>query len=61
MGAGVATGELEDGRGDGLEERFGQADGERDAQGVAVAGGVFDGDEALLAGDFELEDAAGAD
>ena len=47
MGAGVAADELEDGRGDGSEEGFGQVGREDDVEGVAVAGCIFDGDEAL--------------
>jgi hypothetical protein len=60
VGAGIAAGEFEDGRGVGREEGPGQAWGEFEAESVAIAGGVFNGDEALLAGDFDLQDAAGA-
>jgi hypothetical protein len=60
MGAGVAADELEDGRRVGSGEGLRQVGRERDVKGIAVAGGVFDSDEALLAGNFDLKDAAGA-
>ena len=61
VGAGVAADELEDGRGVGSGEGFRQVGREGDVEGVAVAGCIFDGDEALVAGDFDRKDAAGAD
>ena len=53
VGAGVAADELEDGRGVGSGEGFRQVGREDDVEGVAIAGRVFDGDEALVAGDFD--------
>ncbi len=61
MGAGVAADEFENGMSDWLEERDGEAGRKRDAEGVAVAGCVFGGNEAAFTGDAEFEQAAGAD
>ena len=61
VGAGVAADEFEDGMGDGLEQRDGEAGRKRNAEGVAVAGRIFSGDEAAFARDAQFEEAAGAD
>jgi hypothetical protein len=61
VGAGVAADEFDDWFGNGFEQRGGNPGWEWDAEAVAVAGAVFDGDEALFSGDAEFEQAAGAD
>ena len=50
--------EIAGGIGDRLEIAIGEAVRKRDAEGVAVAAGVLDGDEALLARDRDFDDAA---
>ena len=61
VGAGVAANQFKHGLRNRLKQRGGQAGRERDAERVAVARGIFGGDEAALAGDAQLEKAAGAD
>jgi hypothetical protein len=59
VGAGVAANELKDGRGVRGGEGFGQIGRQGDFQGIAIAGCVFNGDESLVVGAFDLKDAAG--
>ncbi len=61
VGAGVAADDFEDRRRVGSGEGLRQIGREGDVERVAIAGGVFDSDEALLAGNFDLKDAAGAE
>ena len=51
VGAGVAADEFEHWRGYGLQKRGGNPGRQRDAEGVAIAGCVFDGDQSLLVRD----------
>ena len=59
VGASEAADQVDDGFRRGCEEGRGQAGGQRDAEGVAIAGCVFDRDEALFAGNEDLENTAG--
>ncbi len=61
VGAGIAADKFEHRVRDRLQQRDGQTRGKGNAQGVAIAGGVFGGDEAAFAGDAQLKQAAGAD
>ena len=54
MRAGVSADELEHWMLNALKECCGQSRRQRDAERIAIAGGVFSGDEALLAGDAEF-------
>ncbi|WRL67290.1 hypothetical protein U6N30_20910 [Blastococcus brunescens] len=61
VGAGEAADEVAERIGHGLGEHLGDADRQCGAQGIAQPSGVLDGDVALLAGDPDLQGAAGGD
>ena len=61
VGASEAADEFKHRLGDRLEKRGGQAGRQRNAEGIAVAGGIFGGDQAAFAGNAQFEQAAGAD
>jgi len=60
VGAGIAADEFEDGMCDRFKQSGSETGRQRNAEGVAIAGCIFSGDEATLACDAELEKAARA-
>ncbi len=61
VGAGEAADEFEDGMRDGLKQRDGKAGRQRDAEGIAIAGRIFGGDQAAFSGNAQFEQAARTD
>ncbi len=60
MGAGVAANDVEQGVGRGLEKGGWKARRERNTEGIADTGDVFNGKDAFFAGDAKFDGATGA-
>src|SRR6516225_1641859 len=61
VSAGVAANEFEHRVRNGFEQRDGKSRWQWNAQGIAVSGGIFGGNEAFLTGDAQVEQASCAD